>query len=79
MVASEELMPKALELASNIASRAPLAVLACTQLLRRQRYEDLRMALLEERVQFAKVVCTNDAAEGIAAFAEKRKPKYTGT
>lgn len=75
----DELMPKALKLASVIAARAPLAVAACTQLLRRQRYEELRTQLLEERSQFAKIICSNDAAEGIAAFSQKRAPKYNGT
>lgn len=72
----EELLPRALEIAQRIASRAPLSVRACTELLRRPRFQELKDALREERAAFARVVLSEDAVEGIQAFTEKRVPAF---
>jgi len=71
-----ELLKAALDLAETIASRAPRAVRACTELLRRQWRRDLVPALAEEREVFAGVMATQDAREGIEAFAQKRAPRF---
>lgn len=39
---------------------------------------DLRMGLAVERDAFAGLFATEDRAEGLAAFAEKRQPRFTG-
>lgn len=72
----EKLMVRAIEIASQVAQRAPLSISACTALLRRLQYEEVDAALREERKAFAKVVQSHDAQEGIAAFAERRTPAY---
>ncbi|WP_186426665.1 enoyl-CoA hydratase/isomerase family protein [Cupriavidus metallidurans] len=71
-----ELLNAALDLAATIASRAPRAVRACTELLRRQSRRDLAPALAEEREVFASVMATQDAREGIEAFTQKRAPRF---
>lgn len=76
IVAPEALLDRALKLAAIIASRAPQSLRACTELLRRPRFYELRDALVDERRAFAKVMATGDADEGIRAFSEKREPVY---
>ncbi|MCY1206046.1 2,3-dehydroadipyl-CoA hydratase [Variovorax boronicumulans] len=76
ITAPDALIPRALEMAAVVASRAPLSVRACTALLRRARYDELQDALTDERRAFAGVLLSRDADEGVRAFAEKRTPRY---
>lgn len=78
VLAPDELMPHALQLAETIAARAPLSVLACTSLLRRVRFGELVDALAQERREFAGVLLSADGREGVQAFAEKRAPRWRG-
>ncbi|MFA7438270.1 enoyl-CoA hydratase/isomerase family protein [Castellaniella sp.] len=72
----ETLLERALDMAQTIAARAPRAVRACTRLLRHPRYTALAEDLALETREFAAVLQTRDADEGIRAFAEKRVPVY---
>lgn len=76
VVAQDELMNVALDLAEKIASRAPRSVTACTRLLRRTNFDDVADALLEERKLFADLLRTEDSHEGIHAFVDKRPPVW---
>lgn len=76
VLAPQELMERALELAAQVARRAPLSIKACTALLRRLQYQEVQDALREERQAFARVLQSRDAVEGIQAFAERREPIY---
>lgn len=78
VVEPAELLPAALDLAQQVATRAPHALKACTALLRRARFAELRDALVQERQAFAALLATQDADEGIRAFAEKRAPVFRG-
>jgi enoyl-CoA hydratase len=71
-------LTRAIELASEIAANAPLAVVATKKVVKRshawpeeeewQRQEELAMPVFHSA----------DAAEGAAAFAEKRPPRWEG-
>jgi len=78
LVAPEELMPTAYELARKIAAGPPVAIRLAKRALHRNAESDLRSAL--EFETFAQNVCseTEDAREGIRAFVEKRSPVFRG-
>ena len=78
LVAPEELMPTAYELARKIAAGPPIAVRLAKRAIHRNAESDLRSAL--EFETFAQNVCseTEDAREGIRAFVEKRPPVFRG-
>ena len=78
LVAPEELMPTAYELARKIAAGPPIAVRLAKRAIHRNAESDLRSAL--EFETFAQNVCseTEDAREGIRAFVEKRSPVFRG-
>ncbi len=66
------------ELAGQIAANAPLAVRALKRALQASDnlpIEQATAAVLKERLPLDQ---TRDYLEGITAFAEKRKPNYTG-
>ena len=78
VVEGPRLLDEALALAHTVAQRAPLALRACTALLRRPRFDELDEALRAERALFAEVLGSEDADEGIQAFARKRPPAWRG-
>jgi crotonobetainyl-CoA hydratase len=80
VVEPEGLMDAALALADSIAATAPLAVQASKRLLTRLAYESAFDASVEGAVaeEFAAVSGSVDAAEGVAAFVEKRTPVWSG-
>ncbi len=74
-----EAVAQATALAERVARNAPLAVAASKQLIRAtQGATEDEFWAIQEPLQ-SKVFTSNDAAEGPAAFAEKRSPDWTGT
>ena len=74
-----EAVAEATALAERVARNAPLAVAASKQLIRAtQGATEDEFWAIQEPLQ-SKVFTSNDAAEGPAAFAEKRSPDWTGT
>jgi enoyl-CoA hydratase len=78
VVPREELMDKALELAGKLAANGPLAVRKIKEGVVRTSGLPLDRALEIENEVSVAVVTSKDAREGPRAFAEKRKPNFTG-
>lgn len=78
VVPGDQLMPRAQEVAAQIARNAPLAVQYAKQSLRHGEETDLNSANQFERHAFGLCFATEDQKEGMAAFIEKRTPKWRG-
>ena len=78
VVPAEELATAALDLARDLAQRPTSAIAACKSILNREAIPRLRAYLEDEVSQQRAMVATSDAKEGITAFIEKRKAKFTG-
>ena len=75
VVPDHELLDTALAWARKLADQAPLAI---EQIKRVSAAGDLDAGIEAEKEAFATVFDTDDAREGIAAFLQKRTPKFTG-
>ncbi len=75
---SEEVVPTALDLARRLAEKAPIALARAKQLIGPAGAVPRREALRMEAEALLEVFETSDWAEGVAAVAEKRPPRYTG-
>lgn len=74
----ESALARAVELASIIATKPPLAVRLAKEAVLRAFDAPLTEALAAERHAFALLAASRDRNEGIAAFLEKRTPRFTG-
>jgi enoyl-CoA hydratase len=74
----EELLAAALATGDAIAQKGPLAVAQAKRVLVEGQDADARVAGALERAAFGLVFSTDDRAEGMAAFLEKRDPKFEG-
>ncbi|HZB43554.1 MAG TPA: crotonase/enoyl-CoA hydratase family protein [Ilumatobacter sp.] len=74
-----EAVASAMELAERVARNAPLAVAASKQLMRQSQGVSERDFWELQKTFFQSVFDSNDAKEGPKAFAEKRRPEWTGT
>jgi enoyl-CoA hydratase len=78
VVPARDLMRDARETAMKIAEKSPLTVRAIKEAVNRSYETTLREGLLFERRLFHALFATEDQAEGMAAFAEKRSPQFRG-
>jgi enoyl-CoA hydratase len=78
VVPVEHYLEEALNLASEIASRAPLAVRMGKEAVNKAFDTFLSDGLADERRAFYFLFSTADQKEGMAAFIEKRKPGWMG-
>jgi len=78
MVSVERYLDEALELAEEIANRAPIAVRAAKELINQANELPLSDGLHRERQEFYNLLATEDQKEGMKAFIEKRKPVWKG-
>ncbi|MFJ5261239.1 enoyl-CoA hydratase/isomerase family protein [Streptomyces sp. NPDC088387] len=69
---------EALAMASRIAANSPVGLRAAKRALRLGHGLDLRTGLEVEDAAWRTVAFSADRAEGVAAFAEKRKPVWPG-
>lgn len=74
----EELLETAERTAAEIAENAPLAVRAAKRLVNRGVEMSLDVALAAEQDALSALFRTRDGAEGVAAFIEKRRPRFAG-
>lgn len=78
VVADGEVLKHALEIAARIAALAPLAVTAIKDAVLRGADLPLDAALRLEAQSFQALFASEDRAEGMRAFLEKRKPGFKG-
>lgn len=78
VVPMDELMTAATDYAHRLAALPPLAVQACKELAIRARDMDRTSGLRLEETMLRMLKFTDDGAEGIAAFAERRDPVWRG-
>lgn len=69
---------KAVEIALEITKQGPLAVKLAKIAIDRGSEVDTSSGMIIEEACYAQVLKSKDRLEGLAAFAEKRKPCYTG-
>ena len=78
VVAPDQLMPRAEQIAKTIAAQAPLAVQKCLEAVHEGYDLPLEQALAHEAALFGLCCGTADKAEGTSAFLEKRLPVWRG-
>lgn len=78
VVPVEDYLDEALDLAQEIAARAPLAIRFGKEAVNRAFETSLSDGLAEERRAFYYLFASQDQKEGMQAFIEKRKPDWQG-
>ena len=79
VVPVEGYLAEALQLAEEIASRAPVAVRDAKKMINQSYERFLADGLAEEKQVFYNLFATEDQKEGMKAYTEKRKPEWKGT
>jgi len=78
VVPADRMLVTALELAVDIAAAAPLAVRAAKIAVDAAYEHPLADGIAAERAAFTDLFDTEDQAEGMSAFLEKRQPQWRG-
>jgi enoyl-CoA hydratase/carnithine racemase len=78
VVPKDELLERAGDLAAAVAAQAPGAVSVIKRIVREGADAPLPTALSLEQDATARLIVSDDAREGIAAFIEKRPPSFGG-
>jgi enoyl-CoA hydratase len=78
VVPRKELLGAAVEIASVFAARSPHAIAVVRELARTTRDLSLEEGLRREADGFRRCLASEDGQEGVAAFIEKREPRFTG-
>jgi enoyl-CoA hydratase len=79
VVPADELLATALAVGETIAAKGPLAVAQAKRVMVEGQDADARVAGALERTAFGLVFASDDRAEGMAAFLEKRDPEFVGS
>jgi enoyl-CoA hydratase len=75
---ADPVLDRALETARVLATKSPIALRAAKELVNRALQGDHAANLSEEADRFGELFSTDDAREGLAAFVEKREPRFAG-
>ncbi|MEK7205711.1 MAG: enoyl-CoA hydratase-related protein, partial [candidate division NC10 bacterium] len=78
VVAPELVLDEARRIAREIAAKSPMAVRSAKECILKAQDTPLEIGLEFERKLFALLFATEDKAEGMQAFLEKREPKFKG-
>lgn len=78
VVPLDQVKPRAEELARQLAKIPVVAIKACKTALKTGLNSGLKEGLRIEQMAFSMLFGTHDQKEGMAAFMEKRKPKFLG-
>ncbi|MEN8873418.1 MAG: enoyl-CoA hydratase-related protein, partial [Pacificibacter sp.] len=76
VVPAKKLLDDALATAGKIAEKSAISVMAAKESVNRAYESTLSEGLLFERRSFHALFATDDQAEGMAAFMEKRAPQF---
>jgi enoyl-CoA hydratase/carnithine racemase len=74
----DPILDKALESARLLASKSPVALAAAKAAVNESLQGDHARNLVSELDRFGNLFASEDAKEGLAAFVEKREPKFVG-
>jgi enoyl-CoA hydratase len=74
----DQLMAKAMEMATLMATKSPVAMAYAKEATNRSLHGDLGANFVHEADLFAILFSTEDAKEGLRAFTEKRPPNFIG-
>jgi len=78
VVPPEQLKKAVKELVMELINKPPIGIELAKQLINNSTETDLRVGLTHEAEAFGVLASTEDFKEGVAAFLEKRKPKFKG-
>jgi enoyl-CoA hydratase len=78
VVPDDEVEMAASDIAARIAANPPIAVQAAKSLIRRSQGTSVEQGLAWENDLYSYCMTTADSREGIAAFVEKREPRFRG-
>jgi enoyl-CoA hydratase/carnithine racemase len=73
-----ELMPRAMDMAQQMASKSPVALYYAKETTNRSLHGDIGGNLVHEADLYSLMFSTDDAREGLRAFVEKRTPTFIG-
>jgi enoyl-CoA hydratase len=78
VVSREALLPRAIEIAQEIMKNSPFAVRQAKWAVDHGADQEFEDGLEREHEAYMRAIASEDRREGIAAFNEKRPPRFTG-